>query len=462
MTKDNRPQNSLLAILFVGVLMGALDIAIVGPALPAIQHHFGVGERSLAWIFSIYVLFHLVGTPLMAKLSDIFGRRAIYVLDVLLFAAGSVMVAFAPAFWMLVAGRAVQGFGSGGIFPVASAVIGDTFPAEKRGGALGLIGAVFGVAFVIGPLLGGVLLLVGWQWLFLINLPIAAIVVLGALHQLPATRPSTRQPIDWPGMVTLTVMLGAMAFGISQLDTANLVGSFFSLSVLPFLLLAALMLPIFWRAEHRAIDPVLRSGLYGSRQMILVAAMAVGAGLTEASTAFVPQLVVAAFGVSTSNASFMLIPLVSAVAVGSPIVGKLLDRLGSRTVLLGGSTTLTLGLACLGLLGSTDITFFFLAMILMGLGIAALVGAPLRYIVLAEAEPSERATAQGSINIFLGIGQLLGGAFIGAIAGSVGGGAAGYAAAYTAGAAIAALLVLASLGLKNRQTEQAAVQAQAT
>jgi MFS family permease len=176
----------------------------------------------------------------------------------------------------------------------------------------------------------------------------------------------------------------------------------------------------------------------------------------------VPQLVVAAFGVSTSNASFMLIPLVSAVAVGSPIVGKLLDRLGSRTVLLGGSTTLTLGLACLGLLGSTDITFFFLAMILMGLGIAALVGAPLRYIVLAEAEPSERATAQGSINIFLGIGQLLGGAFIGAIAGSVGGGAAGYAAAYTAGAAIAALLVLASLGLKNRQTEQAAVQAQAT
>src|SRR6266545_1410297 len=132
---DNRSRNRLLGVLFLGVLMGALDIAIVGPALPAIQKALSIDARAAAWIFTIYVLFNLIGTALMAKLSDIFGRRSIYILDVTLFAIGSLIVALSPGFGVLLAGRAVQGLGAGGIFPVAGAVIGDTFPPEKRGGA---------------------------------------------------------------------------------------------------------------------------------------------------------------------------------------------------------------------------------------------------------------------------------------------------------------------------------------
>ncbi len=133
---DSKNRNKLLGLLFTGVLMAALDIAIVGPALPAIQKQFGIDERAAAWIFSIYVLFNLVGTPLMAKLADTIGRRSIYIIDIALFAAGSLIVAMSPNFSILLLGRAIQGFGSGGIFPVASAVIGDTFPQEKRGSAL--------------------------------------------------------------------------------------------------------------------------------------------------------------------------------------------------------------------------------------------------------------------------------------------------------------------------------------
>ena len=174
---QNKKTNRILTVLFFGVLMGALDIAIVGPALPAIRAQFQVTERTLSWIFSIYVLFNLIGTPLMAKLSDLFGQRNIYVMDVALFALGSIIIAFSPSFWFVLVGRAIQGFGAGGIFPVASAVIGDTFPLEKRGSALGLIGAVFGIAFIIGPILGGVILsITSWKWLFLINIPIAAVV----------------------------------------------------------------------------------------------------------------------------------------------------------------------------------------------------------------------------------------------------------------------------------------------
>ena len=206
----------MLGLLFLGVLMAALDIAIVGPALPAIRTAFGVSERATAWVFTIYVLLNLVGTPLMAKLSDTFGRRSIYVLDVALFAAGSLLVAIAPNFGVLLLGRAIQGLGAGGIFPVASAVIGDTFPPEKRGSALGLIGAVFGIAFLIGPIIGGLLLMVGWQWLFLVNLPLAALVIALSLRLLPATRPPEQRRFDWAGMLVLSAMLGALAYGLNR------------------------------------------------------------------------------------------------------------------------------------------------------------------------------------------------------------------------------------------------------
>ena len=130
--------------------MGALDIAIVGPALTTIRPAFGLDDRAGAWIFTTYVLFNLISVPLMAKLSDLFGRQTIYVLDISLFALGSLIVALSPAYAVMLFGRVVQGLGSGGVFPVASALIGDTFPADKRGAALGLIGAVFGIAFLVG------------------------------------------------------------------------------------------------------------------------------------------------------------------------------------------------------------------------------------------------------------------------------------------------------------------------
>jgi len=127
----------------------------------------------------------------------------------------SLDVALSPRFEVLPAGRAIQGFGAGGIFPVASAVIADTFPEEKRGGALGLIGAVFGLAFIIGPVLRGLLLRFGWQWLFLINLPVTAAVAVLGLWVLPGQRGSERAAFDWAGMVVLAAALASLGFGIN-------------------------------------------------------------------------------------------------------------------------------------------------------------------------------------------------------------------------------------------------------
>lgn len=456
-TVDERTRNRLLGVLFAGVLMGALDIAIVGPALPAIRRAFGVDDRAAAWIFSLYVLFNLIGAPLMAKLSDLFGRRWVYVLDVSLFAFGSLLVALSPSFLVLLCGRAVQGLGASGVFPVASAVIGDTFPPEKRGRALGMIGAVFGVAFLVGPILGGVLLMFGWPWLFVINLPIAAGIIAASVRLLPSVPALQGRSFDWRGMLVLALMLASFSYGLNRLDTSHVVMSFMSSAVWPFLVGALVLLPVFVWVERGVRDPILRLPLLMRRQVMLVSLFSFGAGLSESAVVFVPGLLVAAFGVTTSTASFMLLPVVLAMAVGSPLSGRALDRFGSRVVVLVGSSLSTLGMLLVSV-SAVGLVAFYTAAVLFGLGLSILLGAALRYIMLNEAPTTERASAQSVLTLSSSIGQLMGGAMVGAVAASRGGGVVGYAAAFLVIGVFLLVQTLAALGLKSRAEEQATAQ----
>lgn len=456
-----RNPRTLLLVLFLGVLMGALDIAIVGPALPAIREAFGVAERDLAWAFTVYVLLNLVGTPLMAKLADRFGRRAIYVLDVGLFALGSLVVAAAPGFGWLLLGRALQGFGSGGIFPVASAVIGDVFPPERRGRALGMIGAVFGLAFLIGPVLGGLLLRFSWRWLFFINLPVAALVIALALRLLPAAAHPQPKPFDWAGWLTLGGLLVALDYGLDRLGPTGPTPEL-PISAGLSLLVAAGLFPLFVRAERRSADPILRLELlWGSGQSKRATLLALGAGLFEGALVFVPALLVTAYGLSSATASFLLLPAVVAMALGAPTAGFLLDRWGSRAVVLLGTGLLAAGLALLGLLAPQRLPFFYLSSVLLGFGLTSLLGAPLRYILLHEAPPSERSVAQGAIGLVTTVGLSLSGPIMGGLIGALRG-VRGYAAAYGTLALIALALMGVAWGLKRREEERASVAAAST
>lgn len=458
---NDKTRNQILLVLFLGVLMGALDIAIVAPALPSIQNFFGVGDRALTWTFTIYVLFNLIGTPLMAKLSDTFGRRSIYVLDVTLFAVGSLVVALSPSnlFAVLLAGRALQGLGAGGIFPVASAVIGDTFPPEKRGGALGLIGAVFGLAFLVGPILGGVILsFAGWEWLFIINLPIALGVIFMGLKLLPSTRPETQRPFDMLGMFTLGILLAALAYGLNQIDTQNFVGSLTSFNVWPFLVTAIVLIFAFVQIEQNAEDPILNLRLFKSRQTVLASFLSAGAGLGEVGMVFIPSLAVATMPtiINKHTASYLLMPVVLAMAVGSPLVGRLLDKFGSKVVVLAGTVFLSIGMLMLSNSNWTSVLWLFItAATVIGFGLSSLLGAPVRYIMLNEASAADRTSAQGLIALFTSVGQLTSSALVGAVAASMGGGVTGYGTAYLVIGVIAAVMVMLSLGLKSREQEVA-------
>ena len=444
-------RGGVLPVLFAGVLMEALDIAMLGPALPAIRDAFAVDDRAAAWVFGVFVLFNLVATPLMAKLSDRFGRRVVYAVDVVLFAAGSIVVAAAPSFAVLLAGRAVQGLAAGGTFPVASAVIGDVYPPERRGRALGLIGAVFGVAFLIGPILGGILLLWSWRLMFLVSVPIAATVAVLAMRRLPgpptAAGAAARRPFDVAGMLLLAAGLAALALGLNRLGgpTAGLPWA----AAGPLILLATAPLALLVLVERRAADPVIPPSLFRSRNVLIAALLSAGAGLGEAGFVFLAAFLVAALGITTSSASFMLLPLVIAMGVGAPVGGRLLDRVGARAVALGGTGLMAVGMAAIALFDGR-IALFYGGSVALGIGLGALLGSVLRYVMLDEAPPEQRGAAQGLVTIFISIGQLTGSAALGAIIASGGAGTAGYRRAYLLIAALAAGLIVVSLGLRRR------------
>lgn len=437
----------LLPVLFFGVLMGALDIAIVGPALPAIGADFGVDEGGLAWVFSIFTLFAVIGAAPLARLSDRFGRRSLYIASVSVFTIGSLLVALAPSFELLLAARAIQASGAGGIFPVASAVIGDVVPESRRGRALGLIGAVFGLAFLLGPVLGGLLLPYGWRSLFLINLPIGALLIAAATRVLPGAARTVTGRIDVIGIVLLAFVLGLLAIAFNGL--AGLPGGDLRAYARVFVpLLAGVFLAVLLRrVERAAADPVLPPAMFASQQLRVIGAISVVAGLVEAGMVFLPTVAVSGLGVTESNASWMMLPLVVALAVAAPLAGIAVDRWSSRAVIRAGLVLLIAGLLAFALLPLT-IANFYLAGCIVGAGLASLLGAPLRHAALAATPGAQRGIGQGLMSLTLQTGQILGAAAIGAIMAAQPATQGGFRSAMLLLAFIAAIAAIVSARLR--------------
>jgi MFS family permease len=451
-----KKNTSILSLLFIGVLMGALDISIVGPAIPSIENTMHVGGRDLSWIYSIYILFNLVGISLMAKMSDTFGRRWIYIAAVAIFGLGSLVVSVSHDITLLLIGRAIQGFGSSGIFPVAIAVVGDIFPVEKRGRALGLIGAVFGIAFILGPFIAGFMLLYfDWNALFLINIPIAILIIVFAYRMLPSIRIEKKPDVDWAGIILIAVILTSFTLALNNIDTKNIADSLASWSVLPFIMLTVLLTPIMLILEGHHREPVLNVKLFNSLQVRIVGFIAFGLGLFQSTIVFLPKLAVDLFGVEPSRASFMLLPVVVATALGSPLGGRMVDKVGSRIIIISGLIIASIALFILSLL-TNNLLLYYTAEACLGFGLA--MRASLSYIMLNEVPVMERASTQGILLIFISIGQLAGAALIGAIAAATPGKTSGFGIAFLVMTGLSTVLVIMAFFLKTRKQELAGQQ----
>ncbi len=437
-----------LLLLFGGVLLGALDIAIVGPALPAIQSQLALDSREASAIFSVYILFGLIGAPLLASLSDRFGRRRVYVGCLLLFGIGSLVVAGAASLEVLLTGRAIQAIGAGGTLPVASAVIADTFPVERRGRALGLIGAVFGLAFVIGPVIGGIFLQWSWRWLFVVNLPLVGLLVAMSIVLLEDREHGNTASFDGRGAALLALALAALATGAGRLETGALSLPRPDAFGATLLTVAVIALFLFWRAEQLAVAPIVEPRLIRSRPMRIIGILGLATGLVEASMVFLPTLAVAALDVSASRASFMLLPLILALIAGSVIAGRALDRFGARPVIQAGMACTIAGLLLFAMLPLAT-SSFYAAGLAVGFGLSSLLGAPLRYVALEVGGETHRGASQGLLTVCLGTGRLFGASMTGGIAATAAAAAAGYRQAMLLIAIACCVALAASFRLRS-------------
>ena len=450
-TLDTRTRNLILILFLIGVFMGSLDTGIIGPVLPSIEQSFNLTSRESSWIFTLFVIFFMIGSPVMAKFSDFYGRKKIFILDVVLFGIGSCLIAFSANIESIFLGRIIQGFGCGGIFPVGGAFIGDAFPLEERGKALGILGSVFGISAIGGPLVGAALIPYGWNWCFTINIPISIFIILFALYILPDAENKRKLKIDYPGILILSLLSIFLAYGLNQIDSSNFISSLLSSKVLPFLLIFIILIPIFFRVEKRAEESIVAIHMLKNKEIRIACIETLAYGIIYSSAIFIPSLVILSMGLNDQLASLMLIPILGANAVAAPILGKILDSTGSRKIMMVGTILLTIGLIAIAIYPN-NFLLFIIAGCLVGVGLVTIIGAPLRYIVLSEANPTERGAGQAIVNMLSSAGQLIGGALIGGIIASFAG-IMGYKISLILASAVAFIAFLFTLKLKSRDEQ---------
>jgi EmrB/QacA subfamily drug resistance transporter len=441
----------LLVTLGLGVFAGALDLGVLSPALPALGAAFGVGPRDLAWVFTLYLLANVVAIPVMSKLADQYGRRPIYMLCVGIFAAGSVLAIAAPSYGIFLAARAIQAAGAGGIFPVATAAIADRVPLERRGAALGLVAATWGVAAVIGPVIGGAIThFISWHWIFALNVPLAIVVIAMARTTVPANAANARGPLDVVGIVTLAVGLLATMALLTRLYSVG--GSVDPLRAWGLVAIAAVAFTLFALAERRAAQPVLPPAFFADRQLLVTYVLEILIGMLEGALFFIPAALVA--GEHLGYAAAGMVAALGALCFVAviPLSGRLLDAIGSRAVLAAGTLLTALGMLIFAL-GFAALPLALLAMVVAGCGFGALLGAPTRYIISNRIGAHQRASAVGMLSIMLIVGQIIGGSLGGGVASSHGDLVNGYRVAYLVFAVIAVAAALLTATLASRRAE---------
>jgi MFS family permease len=348
--------------------------------------------------------------------------------------------------------RAIQAAGAGGIFPVATAAIADRVPPERRGAALGLVAATWGLAAILGPLVGGAITyFLSWHWIFAANIPLAIIVIALARVHVPTAAARARGPLDVAGIALLALGLLATMIGLTHLDARMAtVGANASaaIAIVVAVLCFVALIPI----ERSASQPVVAPALLRNRQMMTTYALEILIGALEGALFFIPAALVAAQGLSLVWAGGIAAIGALVFVVVIPAAGRALDAIGSRAVLAVGSALTGAGLLLFAL-GMWTALGAIAAMIVAGTGFGALLGAPTRYIITREAGPAQRATAVGLLSIFLIIGQIVGAALAGGIVGSHGG-AIGYERAYETFAAIAVVAIGLTQTLKSRTAER--------
>lgn len=416
-TRSSSKGYIVVAIVYLlGIFMGAIDMNIVNPARTVIQNTLSVPDELGVWLMTIYTLAYAASIPVMGKLADRHGRKYIYLLCVLLFGVGSLLCGLSQdvgSFEMLIASRAIQAIGGGGIMPVATAEFGTAFPPEKRGMALGLVGGIYGVASILGSTAGSFILDVAgstnWQFIFYVNIPICLFILVAGLFKIPNTKEDEVKPIDGLGTVVLTVMVLSLMYGLKNIDFFDLSTSIASTDVYPFLIAFAVLIPVFVAVEHRAADPIMNLAYFKDRDIVITLLCSITTGIIMMGTLFAPQFCENAMMMRSGSGGYFLIILGVFTGFGAPLSGKLIDKIGVKPILGFGFLVSVAGSLFMAFVTCEYPTLLTVcvSMALSGLGIGFIMGTPLNYMMLAKTDESESNSALATLSLVRSIGTAI-------------------------------------------------------
>ncbi|WP_083190642.1 MDR family MFS transporter [Serinicoccus hydrothermalis] len=368
----DREHKIVFASLMLGMFVASISQTIVGPALPQIVADLG-GMAHYSWVATAAMLVSAVVVPVVGKLSDLYGRKTFYLAGLVIFMVGSVVSGLAGSFWMLVAGRAIQGAGMGTLMPLSQTIIGDIIPARQRGKYQGLMGAVFGVTSVAGPLAGGVITdHLGWRWLFFTILPVGllALAFVARYMHLPHQRREAK--IDVAGIITLSVAMVSILLATSWGGTTY---PWVSAQVLGLYAVGLVGALAFVAVELRASEPLLPLRLF--RNSVFSWSNVAGLGVAMVmfgSIIYIPVFAQGVLGVDATQSGLILMPMMLGLIVMGILTGLLVTRTGHyKPFMLTGIAIMALGVFLLTRLSETSSAwalFGSMAVVGVGLGMA--------------------------------------------------------------------------------------------
>ncbi len=396
----------VLTGLLLGMFVSAMDNTVVATAMGSIVAHLG-GLSQFVWVTSAYMVTEMAGMPIFGKLSDMYGRKRFFIFGLVVFLLGSILCGTADNIIQLSIYRAIQGIGGGALMPIAFTIIFDIVPPDKTGKFSGMFGAVFGLASIVGPLLGAYITEhFGWNWIFYINLPVGIISFFLIVLFYHESRQHVKQNIDWLGVISLVPAIISLMFALElggnkyAWDSSIIIGLF---------CISGILLFVFLYAETKAADAIISFDMFKKR--LFAGSNLIGlftGGAYVVAVIYIPIYIQGVLGGSATNAGLVLLPMMLGSSISAPLGGVLVNKISYRNIMIFFGMLFLIGIYLLSTLTvGTSRLWVTMYMILIGLGIGASFSV-LSMAAMHHFDERQRGTASATLSFVRELGMTVG------------------------------------------------------